>query len=63
MSGLASPMSWKLSSVKFQPLWHSLHSALVLNRVNPRLAESEIARSSPSIHASKGARPEITVRS
>jgi hypothetical protein len=56
MSWLARPISWKLSSVKFQPLWQVLHCALALKSANPRLAASEIALSSPSIHASKGAR-------
>ena len=63
MSALFRPMSWKLSSVNFQPLWHLLHSALVLNSMKPRLAPSEMAFSSPSIQASNGARPETTVRS
>ena len=40
MSVLFRPMSWKLSSVNFQPLWHLLHSALVLKSMKPRLALS-----------------------
>ena len=35
-------MSWKLSSVKFQPLWQFEQAALVLNSKNPRFASSEI---------------------
>src|SRR5438552_17291724 len=51
------PISWKLSSVNRHPPWQAKQSALLLNNTKPRLAESEIAASSPSTQRSKGASP------
>jgi len=51
------PISWKLSSVKRQPVWQVKQSALLLNRTKPRLAASGIAVSSPPTQRSKGAGP------
>ena len=56
-------MSWKWLSVKFHPEWHDAQRPLPLKRTKPFLAESEMAVSSPSIQASKGAKPETIVRS
>ena len=57
-------MSWNLSSVKRQPEWQVKHIDLVvLNSSKPRLADSGIARSSPSIQRSNGAGLGSSVRS
>ena len=56
-------MSWKLSFVKRQPLWQTSQLALLLNSMKPRLADSEIAASSPAIQRSNGAGPGSMVRS
>ena len=62
-SASGKPMSWKLSSVKRQPVWQAAQLALVLKVTNPRFAASGIAVSSPSIQRSKGALPLTMVRS
>ena len=62
-SSVATPMSWKLSSVNRQPVWHVAQRASSLNRANPRLASRRGRDRSPAIHGSNGAVVETTVRS
>ncbi len=63
MSSPLTPMSWKLSSVKRQPLWHLAQAALVLNTTKPRLASGVMAASSPASQRSNGASGDTTPRS
>jgi hypothetical protein len=51
------PISWNWSSVKRQPLWQAEQPALLVNRAKPRLADGEIAASSPPIQRSNGESP------
>ena len=63
MSASRMPRSWKLSSVKFQPVWHFAQLAFALKSPNPRSAFWQMVGSRPARHSSKGATPSTTVRS